>query len=48
MRCVTNEYEITDTYKTIFIDAKDASVKIEASNDDSTKPVCFADRNGGH
>ena len=39
VKYVTNTYEITDTYKNLLINAKDASVKIEPSNDDSTKLV---------
>ena len=41
---VTNTYEITNTYKKILINAKDASVKIEPSNDDSTKLVFFENK----
>lgn len=36
-RYVTNTYEITDTYKEIRLDAKDAKVKIQPANDDCTK-----------
>ena len=38
---VTNTYEITDAYKKILLDAKDAKVKIEPSNDNGTKMVFF-------
>ena len=43
-RCVTITYEITDAYKKILIDAKEANVTIEASNDDRTKLVLFEDK----
>ena len=38
---VTNAYEITDVYKEILLNAKDAKVKIEPSSDDHTKLVFF-------
>ena len=44
VKYVTNTYEITDTYKNLLINAKDASVKIEPSNDDSTKLVFFENK----
>jgi DUF4097 and DUF4098 domain-containing protein YvlB len=37
----TNTHEITDVYKQILLDAKDAKVKIEPSNDARTKIVFF-------
>ena len=40
-RYVTNTYDITDTYKDIHIDAKDAKVVIEPSEDVNTKLVFF-------
>ena len=40
-RYVTNTHEITATYKKILLSAKNAEVKIEPSNDDSTKLVFF-------
>ena len=43
-RYVTNTYKITDAYKKILIDVKEANVTIEASNDDSTKLVLFEDK----
>ncbi len=43
-RYVTSTYEITDAYKRIFIDAKDANVKIQPSSDDSTKLVFFENK----
>ena len=44
VKYVTNTYLITDTYKKLLLDAKDASVKIEPSNDDSTKLVFFENK----
>ena len=39
MKYVTKTYELKDTYKKILINAKDADVKIESSDDDGTKLV---------
>ena len=44
VKYVTNTYVITDTYKKLLLDAKGASVKIEPSNDDSTKLVFFENK----
>ena len=44
VKYVTNTYEITNAYKKLLINAKDASVKIEPSNDDSTKLVFFENK----
>ncbi|MBR2340296.1 MAG: DUF4097 family beta strand repeat protein [Clostridia bacterium] len=41
---VTNTYEITDTYKKIFLNAKDANVKIEPSSDGGTKLFFFENK----
>ena len=38
---VTNSYQITDAYNRILLDAKDAKIKIEPSNDNTTKLVLF-------
>ena len=38
---VTSTYETTDAYKKILLEAKDAKVKIEESNDDDTRLVFF-------
>ncbi len=38
---VANTYEITDSYKEIVLNAKDAKVKIEPSDDNSTKLFLF-------
>jgi len=43
-RYITSNYEITDTYKRILIDAKNANVKIQPSSDDNTKMVFFEDK----
>lgn len=40
-RYVTSTYEIEDTYKKIWLNAKDAKVKIESSDDDHTKLFLF-------
>ena len=39
---VKNTYEITDSYKKIQLLAKNAKVKIEPSDDDSTALTVFA------
>ena len=44
VKYITNTYEITDAYKNILLNAKDASVKIEPSDDDSTKLVFFENK----
>ena len=41
---VTSTYEIKDTYNSILLDIQDAEVKIEPSNDNSTKLVLFEKR----
>ena len=43
-RYITNIHEITDTYKKILVNAKDAKVKIEPSNDNDTKLVFFENK----
>ena len=40
-RYVTNTYEIVDTFENIYLDAKDAQVKIEPSDGGNTKLVFF-------
>ena len=40
-RYVTNTHQITDTYKKILLNGKDAKVKIKPSNDNSTKLEFF-------
>ena len=40
-RYVTNTYKITDTYKKILINTKDAKIKIAPSNDNNTNLVFF-------
>ena len=44
MKYVTKTYELKDTYKKILINAKDADVKIESSDDDGTKLVFFENK----
>ena len=43
-RYITNTNEITDTYKKILLNTKDAKVKIEPSNDNGTKLVFFENK----
>ena len=40
-RYVTNTYEVTDPYKKILLDTKNAKIKIEPSNDNNTNLVFF-------
>ena len=40
-RSTTSTYEITDAYKKILLSPQDAKVRIEGTNDDSTKLVIF-------
>ena len=41
IKYVTNTYEITDKYRSILLDVKEAKVKIEPSSDGSTSLVLF-------
>ena len=38
---ITNTYQITNNYQNIFIDAKDAKVSIETSDDINTKLIIY-------